>query len=82
MKFLQKLVIASLIAIAVIELKGHVATAQAPQERPTVVARPRTPREARPLFRLRRKIALRAERLASPITSRLGRNDRARTQTR
>jgi hypothetical protein len=78
MKFLKKLVIASLIAIALIEARHQMATAQPHPQRQVAVTRPLPPREARPLARIRRKIVLRAQRLVAPLTARAVKGERPR----
>jgi hypothetical protein len=77
MKFLRKLVIGSLFAIVLIETRHHVATAQGEPPRPAAIARPILPRESR-IYKIRRKIALRAERLIQPLKARVARGDRPR----
>jgi hypothetical protein len=77
MKLLKKTVIASLIAIAMIETRHHIATAQQDLPRPVSLERA-LPRHESRLYRIRRKVVLRAERLVAPLKARVNRGERPR----
>jgi hypothetical protein len=70
MKFLKRLVVASLVAIALIEMRDRIATAQPHPLLEAATARPLLSRDSQ-ISRIRRKILLRAERLGlKPAPSR------------
>lgn len=77
MKYLMRLVIASLVAIALIEARRYVVAGQPGLPRRIANAHPHLPRESR-LYKIRRKAVLRVERLVAPIVERAGLRDRSR----